>query len=281
MDKGNLWGILKDFGGWRLSKWVSILTFPGFLAVVGFCYLRNAVWFSSDALNDGLMLSHIHSSMALFGYVLVPLFFVFILRYQGAISSVEMPLLRDRRWGYMGAVMGSLMVAIHVQWDAAERAGRQMRMIRGVLGQEQTNQLREALTLTRTPAEESAQLLSHELQRYAWVVFLALLLLYTMIFFGRKLSIHMSAVTAIVLSVGLSLYRLSSAVQRSHKAFGANLELMGLQGSSFLYGRFLPVGLAMLLIIYWARRKEKAHSHSELVGGMLLGGIVVGVLSVF
>lgn len=281
MGKGNLWGTVKDFGGWRFSKWVSILTFPGFLAAAGFCYLRNVVWFSSDVLSDGLTLSHIHSSMALFGYVLVPLLFVFVLRYQGAISSIEMPLLRDRRFGYLGALMGSLMVALHVEWDAAERAGRTLKTLQGVLGEAQTTRLKEALALTQTPAEVAAGMVTHELQCYAWIVFLSLLILYGMVFFGRKLSIHMCAATAIVLSVGLSVYRLSSALPNSPKAFGANAALMGLQGSSFLYERFLPVVVAMLVIIYWARRQEKAHSHGELLGGMLLGGIVVGLLSVF
>jgi uncharacterized membrane protein len=34
---------------------------------------------------------------------------------------------------------------------------------------------------------------------------------------------------------------------------------------------FVFVGGGLLALIYWARRKEKAHSHQELLGGLMLG----------
>jgi hypothetical protein len=36
-----------------------------------------------------------------------------------------------------------------------------------------------------------------------------------------------------------------------------------------------------LALIYWARRKEKAHSHGELIGGMAVGLFVTAVGSLF
>ena len=44
---------------------------------------------------------------------------------------------------------------------------------------------------------------------------------------------------------------------------------------------FVFVGGGLLALIYWARRKEKAHSHGELIGGMAVGLFVTAVGSLF
>ncbi len=271
-------------GECRLSRVISVLTFPGFLAAAGFWFLRDGFYFSNDVLNKDVPLGHIHSSAALFGYVLMPLLFVFVLRFQGAISAVEMPLLRDRRFGYMGAVVGSFMVVMHAQWDATERAGRALEGVESVLGVEETRDLREALSLSHSSLDQTMLLLTHELQRYAWVVFLGLLLMYVAVFFGRKLSIHLCGATAVVSAVIVSLYRLYDDIPRAE--LGEKVFMMPFQGWGDewrwpLLSNAVGYGLLLISLIYWARRKEKAHSHGELIGGMAVGLFVTAVGSLF
>lgn len=283
MEKGNLEGMVKDFGGWRLSKWVSILTFPGFLAALGFWILRDVFYVSNDVLTSDAVLTYVHSSSALFGYVLVPLLFVFVLRYGGAISSIEMPLLGDRRLGYLGAVAGSLMVVVHTHWDAQERAGRTFKYVESVLGDEQAGKLRDALSHAQTPIDEAMGLMVSELQRYSLVVFLGLLFMYGAVFFGRKLSIHLCGVTTFVSILWVSLYRLYDQIPLKEiggKVFAMPLEGWGDDWQKYLTTTVLGYGLALISLVYWARWKEKAHTHVELLGGMAIG-LMVTVLGVF
>lgn len=267
-------------GEWRLSRAISILTFPGFFAAAGFWFLRDGFYFSSDVLNDDVALGHIHSSVALFGYVFVPLLFVFVLRFCGVISSIEMPLLHDRRFGYMGAVVGSLMVAIHVQWDATERAGRALKGVELLLGKDETRKLKEALSLSSSAVDQTMALLTQELQRYAWVVFLGLLLMYAAVFFGRKLSIHLCGVTAVISALIVSFYRIYEEVPLD--ILDGKVFMMPFQGWGDgwrwpLMTNALGYGLLLISLIYWARRKEKAHSHIELIGGMAMGLFVTAL----
>jgi hypothetical protein len=91
-----------------LAKIVSIITFPGFVAAAGFWLLREGVYVSEDLLGENVVMAHLHFSGALFGYVLVPLFFVFFLLWLKKIDSIKMPLLADRKWGFLGAIVGAL-----------------------------------------------------------------------------------------------------------------------------------------------------------------------------
>jgi hypothetical protein len=283
MEKGNLEGIVKDFGGWRLSKWISILTFPGFLAALGFWILRDGFYVSNDVLRSDVVLTYVHSSSALFGYVLVPLLFVFVLRYGGAISSIEMPLLKDRRLGYLGAVAGSLMVVVNTHWDAQERAGRTLKYVESVLGDEQAGKLKDALSHAQTPIDEAMCLIVNELQRYSLVVFLGLLFMYGAVFFGRKLSIHLCGVTTFVSILWVSLYRLYDKIPLKEiggKVFAMPFAGWGDDWQKYLTTTVLGYGLALISVVYWARWKEEAHSHGELFGGMAVG-LMVTVLGAF
>lgn len=267
-------------GEWRLSRVISILTFPGFLAAAGFWLLRDGFYFSHDVLNSNVALVHIHSSAAFFGYILVPLLFVSVLRFQGVISSIEMPFLRDRRFGYMGAVVGSLMVAMHVQWDATERAGRALNGVEKVLGVKETKDLVAALSLSRGSIDQAMSLVTHELQRYAWVVFLGLLLMYLAVFFGRKLSIHLCGATAVITTLFGSYYRLYRDIpvtELGGKVFNMPFQGWGNDWRWHLIVNTSACGLVLVSLIYWARRKEKAHSHGELMGGMLMGVLVTAI----
>ena len=73
-----------------LAKIVSIITFPGFVAAAGFWLLREGVFVSEDLLGENVIVAHLHFSGALFGYVLVPLFFItdLFVVFLGFIKSI-------------------------------------------------------------------------------------------------------------------------------------------------------------------------------------------------
>ncbi len=74
-----------------LAKVITLLTFPGFLAAAGFWFLREGVFVSSDLMGENVVISHLHFSGALFGYVLVPLLFLGALLWGKRIDSLAMP----------------------------------------------------------------------------------------------------------------------------------------------------------------------------------------------
>ena len=75
-----------------LAKIVSIITFPGFVAAAGFWLLREGVFVSEDLLGENVVVSHLHFSGALFGYVLVPLFFVVFFQNKSITSEGRLEL---------------------------------------------------------------------------------------------------------------------------------------------------------------------------------------------
>lgn len=267
-----LWQI-KAMGTWRWSKWVSILTFPGFVAFVGFCLLRSGLYFSSDVLTDQHGLYHIHLSAAVFGYVLVPLFFVFALRLTGRINTIEMPLIADRRWGFLGAIFGAFTMVIHTQWDAPERANRWQKNISQMASNLGVDfRLKPQASASVDVVNDAMIMMETELQRYAWVVFSTLLILYIGIYFGKKWSIHLSAISAISYTVFCSLYRICNAVPSTdchHKTL--TVWYKELFSNPTQMGVVVFLMLCFWALVFLARKQEKAHTNHELILGSVVG----------
>lgn len=257
--------------GLRLSGFISVVTFPGFVAAGGFWALREMMIFSSDQLADNDVLFHIHTSAALFGYVVVPLFFVAILLWQGKISSLHMVEVKDRVWGFLGAVVGAVQVLVSANWDAMERANRFDKNLSKYLDRKTMEMVKNARSMDDSMlASMSAKSnLVEALQSYTWVVFCGLFVMYIAVLLGKKLSIHMCAATAVLLTFTLSFIKISTDSVRYVSPIWLNV-------SVFELGIFSALFLAL---IYWARRREKAHSHAELLGGMVVGSLVPIVFS--
>lgn len=254
-----------------LAKIVSIITFPGFVAAAGFWLLREGVFVSDDLLGENVVMAHLHFSGALFGYVLVPLFFVFFLLWQRKIDSIQMPLLSDRKWGFLGAIVGALQVFFMTWVDAPERAGRELKSLSKYLDAATLNTLKD---LHSSKADQRIGLLEHEIQTYTLVVLVALALMYVFVLWNRKLSIHMCAATTVVTQSFISMFHLYDQIpveEHFVKSFGMPWGGWGNHWERPLTQSFVLFGCGLLALIYWARRKEKAHSHEELLGGLMLG----------
>jgi hypothetical protein len=263
-----------------LAKIVSIITFPGFVAAAGFWLLREGVYVSEDLLGENVVMAHLHFSGALFGYVLVPLFFVFFLLWLKKIDSIKMPLLADRKWGFLGAIVGALQVFVMTWVDAPERAGRQLKLLSKQLDASTMSTLRD---LYASRVDEKIVLLESEIQAYTLVVLVALLLMYLCLFTGRKLSIHMCAATTVVVQAYVGMFHLYDRIpEEEHfvKSFGMPWGGWGSGWEFPLTAGFVVYGGILLGLIYWARRRERAHTHRELLLGLLLGMMVpiVGLL---
>ena len=263
-----------------LAKIVSIITFPGFVAAAGFWLLREGVFVSDDLLGENVVMAHLHFSGALFGYVLVPLFFVFFLLWQKKIDSIQMPLLSDRKWGFLGAIVGALQVFFMTWVDAPERAGRELKSLSKYLDAATLNTLKD---LHSSKADQKIGLLEHEIQTYTLVVLVALALMYVFVLLNRKLSIHMCAAATVVTQSFISMFHLYDQIpveEHFVKSFGMPWGGWGNHWERPLTQSFVLFGCGLLALIYWARRKEKAHSHEELLGGLMLGiGVpVLGLL---
>jgi len=263
-----------------LAKIVSIITFPGFVAAAGFLLLRDGVFVSDDLLGENVVMAHLHFLGALFGYVLVPLFFVFFLLWQKKIDSIQMPLLSDRKWGFLGAIVGALQVFFMTWVDAPERAGRELKSLSKYLDAATLNTLKD---LHSSRADQKIRLLEHEIQTYTLVVLVALALMYVFVLLNRKLSIHMCAAATVVTQSFISMFHLYDQIpveEHFVKSFGMPWGGWGNHWERPLTQSFVLFGCGLLALIYWARRKEKAHSHEELLGGLMLGiGVpVLGLL---
>jgi len=170
-----------------LAKIVSIITFPGFVAAAGFWLLREGVFVSEDLLGENVIVAHLHFSGALFGYVLVPLFFVVFLLWQKKIGSIQMPLLADRKWGFLGAIVGAFQVFFMTWVDAPERAGRELKSLSKHLDATTLNTLKD---LHSSRADQKIGLLEHEIQAYTLVVLVTLALMYVFVLLNRKLIVY-------------------------------------------------------------------------------------------
>jgi hypothetical protein len=255
----------------KLSKGISILTFPGFIAAAGFAILCNGVYVSSDLLTSNEVFTHIHFSGALFGYVLVPLLFVFVLLWGKKISRIEMPILSDRKWGFLGAVAGAFQVFVMTWLDAPERAGRQLKTLSKYVNDGTVNTLKSIYSAS---SGHRVGVLVDEIQAYTLVVLLGLLLMYGFVWMGKKLSIHMCAAAAVVTQLFIGMFHLYNkipAYQQFTKSFGLPWGGWGCDWQLPLTLGFLFYGGGLLVLIYWARRAERAHSHAELLGGLVLG----------
>jgi hypothetical protein len=264
-----------------LAKIVSIITFPGFVAAAGFWLLREGVFVSEDLLGENVVVSHLHFSGALFGYVLVPLFFVVFLLWQKKIGSIQMPLLADRKWGFLGAIVGAFQVFFMTWVDAPERAGRELKSLSKHLDATTLNTLKD---LHSSRADQKIGLLEHEIQAYTLVVLVTLALMYVFVLLNRKLSIHMCAATTVVTQSFIGMFHLYDQIpveEHFVKSFGMPWGGWGNHWELPLIQSFVFVGGGLLALIYWARRKEKAHSHGELIGGMAVGLFVTAVGSLF
>jgi hypothetical protein len=264
-----------------LAKIVSIITFPGFVAAAGFWLLREGVFVSEDLLGENVIVAHLHFSGALFGYVLVPLFFVVFLLWQKKIGSIQMPLLADRKWGFLGAIVGALQVFFMTWVDAPERAGRELKSLSKHLDATTLNTLKD---LHSSRADQKIGLLEHEVQAYTLVVLVTLALMYVFVLLNRKLSIHMCAATTVVTQSFIGMFHLYDQIpveEHFVKSFGMPWGGWGNHWELPLIQSFVFVGVGLLVLIYWARRKEKAHSHGELIGGMAVGLFVTAVGSLF
>lgn len=264
-----------------LAKIVSIITFPGFVAAAGFWLLREGVFVSEDLLGENVIVAHLHFSGALFGYVLVPLFFVVFLLWQKKIGSIQMPLLADRKWGFLGAIVGALQVFFMTWVDAPERAGRELKSLSKHLDATTLNTLKD---LHSSRADQKIGLLEHEIQAYTLVVLVTLALMYVFVLLNRKLSIHMCAATTVVTQSFIGMFHLYDQIpveEHFVKSFGMPWGGWGNHWELPLIQSFVFVGGGLLALIYWARRKEKAHSHGELIGGMAVGLFVTAVGSLF
>ena len=264
-----------------LAKIVSIITFPGFVAAAGFWLLREGVFVSEDLLGENVIVAHLHFSGALFGYVLVPLFFVVFLLWQKKIGSIQMPLLSDRKWGFLGAIVGALQVFFMAWVDAPERAGRELKSLSKYLDAATLNTLKD---LHSSRADKKIGLLEHEIQAYTLVVLVTLALMYVFVLLNRKLSIHMCAATTVVTQSFIGMFHLYDQIpveEHFVKSFGMPWGGWGNHWELPLTQSFVFVGVGSLALIYWARRKEKAHSHGELIGGMAVGLFVTAVGSLF
>ncbi|MFM1763265.1 MAG: hypothetical protein RLZZ512_1055 [Bacteroidota bacterium] len=254
-----------------LAKIVSIITFPGFVAAAGFWLLREGVYVSEDLLGENVVVAHLHFSGALFGYVLVPLFFVFFLLWLKKIDSIKMPLLADRKWGFLGAIVGALQVFVMTWVDAPERAGRQLKLLSKQLDASTMSTLRD---LYSSRVDQRIVLLEEEIQAYTLVVLVGLLLMYVFVLLNRKLSIHMCAAATTVTQSFIGMFHLYDRIPEEEqfvKSFGMPWGGWGNDWEFPLVLAFVLFGVGLLALIYWARRKEKAHSHGELLGGLLLG----------
>ena len=264
-----------------LAKIVSIITFPGFVAAAGFWLLREGVFVSEDLLGENVIVAHLHFSGALFGYVLVPLFFVVFLLWQKKIGSIQMPLLADRKWGFLGAIVGAFQVFFMTWVDAPERAGRELKSLSKHLDATTLNTLKD---LHSSRADQKIGLLEHEIQAYTLVVLVTLALMYVFVLLNRKLSIHMCAATTVVTQSFIGMFHLYDQIpveEHFVKSFGMPWGGWGNHWELPLTQSFVFVGVGSLALIYWARRKEKAHSHGELIGGMAVGLFVTAVGSLF
>ena len=264
-----------------LAKIVSIITFPGFVAAAGFWLLREGMFVSEDLLGENVIVAHLHFSGALFGYVLVPLFFVVFLLWQKKIGSIQMPLLADRKWGFLGAIVGALQVFFMTWVDAPERAGRELKSLSKHLDATTLNTLKD---LHSSRINQKIGLLEHEVQAYTLVVLVTLALMYVFVLLNRKLSIHMCAATTVVTQSFIGMFHLYDQIpveEHFVKSFGMPWGGWGNHWELPLIQSFVFVGVGFLALIYWARRKEKAHSHGELIGGMAVGLFVTAVGSLF
>ena len=192
-----------------------------------------------------------------------------------------MPLLADRKWGFLGAIVGALQVFFMTWVDAPERAGRELKSLSKHLDATTLNTLKD---LHSSRINQKIGLLEHEIQAYTLVVFVTLALMYVFVLLNRKLSIHMCAATTVVTQSFIGMFHLYDQIpveEHFVKSFGMPWGGWGNHWELPLIQSFVFVGVGSLALIYWARRKEKAHSHGELIGGMAVGLFVTAVGSLF
>ena len=253
-------------------KFITYLFFPGFVTLATAFYLSSEV---ITAMNQAPLaqpyfsnpLNHNTSTFLLygiptFGFLILPMLVSFWLTYTKRISSIEMPQANQRILPLISSIFGA--------WIVLAYFGTELKLFRKFFytqGQEVQELLARyadstANTLPKFihPSIETIHIQLSECTAFAVLITLSLVLVTLCNYLNFKISIHSSAIASATFF--LSLYEL-----RTQTALPANqFQINPIS--------FFIIGSMITALVYISRRKLKAHTHKELITGILFAAII-------
>jgi len=263
---------LQPTAGRAFWKFITYLLFPGFVTLATAYYLSSelimamnhapmAQPYFSDSQNHNVIPFLLYG-IPTFGFLILPMLISFWLTHTKRISSIEMPQANQRILPLISSIFGA--------WIVLAYFGTELKLFRKFFytqGQEVQELLARyadstANTLPKFihPSIETIHIQLSECTAFAVLITLSLVLVTLCNYLNFKISIHSSAIASATFF--LSLYELRT--QTAHPANQFQINPIS----------FFILGSLVTALVYISRRKLKAHTHKELITGILFAAII-------
>ena len=252
-------------------KFITYLFFPGFVTLATAFYLSSQL---NTAMNQAPLAqpyfsnpqNHNTSTFLLygiptFGFLILPMLVSFWLTYTKRISSIEMPQANQRILPLISSIFGAWMVFAY--FGAELKLFRKYfytpsREVQELLAQYADSPAR-ILPKVIHPSLSAIHIQLSECTAFAILIILSLALVTLCNYLNFKISIHSSAIASATLFLSLHAVRIQS------------INVNQAQPNPI---SFFNLGSLITALVYVSRRKLKAHTHKELISGILFAAII-------
>jgi hypothetical protein len=252
-------------------KFITYLFFPGFVTLATAFYLSSEL---ITAMNQAPLAqpyfsnpqNHNTSTFLLygiptFGFLILPMLVSFWLTYTKRISNIEMPQANQRILPLISSIFGAWIVFAYFGTEL--KLFRKFfytpsREVQELLAQYADSPGRILPTVIH-PSLSAIHIQLSECTAFAILITLSLALVTLCNYLNFKISIHSSAIASATLFLSLHALRIQS--------INAN-QAQPNTSSFFILGSLITT------LVYVSRRKLQAHTHTELISGILFAAII-------
>lgn len=252
-------------------KFITYLFFPGFVTLATAFYLSSQL---NTAMNQAPLAqpyfsnpqNHNTSTFLLygiptFGFLILPMLVSFWLTYTKRISSIEMPQANQRILPLISSIFGAWMVFAYFGTELKlyrKYFYTPSREVQELLAQYADSPGR-ILPKVIHPSLSAIHIQLSECTAFAILITLSLALVTLCNYLNFKISIHSSAIASATLFLSLHALRIESI--NANQAQPNPIS-------------FFIVGSLITALVYVSRRKLKAHTHKELISGIIFAAII-------
>ena len=252
-------------------KFITYLFFPGFVTLATAFYLSSelitamkiaplAQPYFSNPQNHNTSTFLLYGIPA-FGFLILPMLVSFWLTYTKRISSIEMPQANQRILPLISSIFGAWMVFAYFGTEL-KLFGKffytPSREVQELLAQYADSPGR-ILPNVIHPSLSAIHIQLSECTAFAILIILSLALVTLCNYLNFKISIHSSAIASATLFLSLHAVRIQS------------INVNQAQPNPI---SFFILGSLITALVYVSRRKLKAHTHKELISGILFAAII-------
>lgn len=253
-------------------KFITYLFFPGFVTLATAYYLSSelimamnhapmAQTYFFDSQNHNVTPFLLYGIPTL-GFLILPMLISFWLTHTKRISSIEMPQANQRILPLISSIFGAWIVFAYFGTELKlfrkffYSPSQEVQALLAKYGDFTANTLPKFIH----PSIETVQIQLSECTAFAVLITLSLVLVTLCNYLNFKISIHSSAIASATFF--LSLHALRTQTANPANQFQIN------PISCIILGSLVTA------LVYISRRKLKAHTHKELITGILFAAII-------